>query len=102
MLHTRRGFLQSLSRTGIVLSFEQIVATIWPGALFGQSSPVHKQIEGTQEAPLGIAFVDIARQAGLKVKTIFGGEKKNKYLLETTGCGIAFMTMTTMAGSTFL
>ena len=31
-----------------------------------------------------------ARQAGLKVKTTFGGEKKNKYLLETTGCGVAF------------
>jgi hypothetical protein len=26
----------------------------------------------------------------LKVTTVFGGEHKNKYLLETTGCGIAF------------
>ena len=88
--YSRRRFLQSLSRTGIVLSFEQIVATICPGALLGQSSPAHKQVEGAQEAPLGIIFVDVARQAGLKAKTIFGGEKKNKYLLETTGCGIAF------------
>ena len=27
---------------------------------------------------------------GLNAKTIFGGEHKNKYLLETTGCGVAF------------
>ena len=26
----------------------------------------------------------------MNAKTIFGGEHKNKYLLETTGCGVAF------------
>jgi len=40
--------------------------------------------------PLGVRFVDVARQAGLNVKTIYGGEHRNKYLLETTGCGAAF------------
>ncbi|HLH07727.1 MAG TPA: CRTAC1 family protein [Terriglobales bacterium] len=35
-------------------------------------------------------FIDVARESGLNAKTIFGGEHKNKYLLETTGCGIAF------------
>ena len=39
---------------------------------------------------LGVQFVDVARESGLNAKTIFGGEHKNKYLLETTGCGIAF------------
>jgi enediyne biosynthesis protein E4 len=34
--------------------------------------------------------VDVARAAGLNAKTIFGGEHQNKYLLETTGCGVAF------------
>jgi len=38
----------------------------------------------------GVAFLNVARESGLNVKTIFGGEHKNKYLLETTGCGIAF------------
>src|SRR5437763_59977 len=37
-----------------------------------------------------IAFTDVARQAGLTAKTIYGDEAKNKYLLETTGCGVAF------------
>jgi len=39
---------------------------------------------------LGVNFVNVARESGLNVKTIFGGEHKNKYLLETTGCGVAF------------
>ena len=44
-----------------------------------------------KESPaLGVSFVDIGRQAGLNARTIFGGVKKNKYLLETTGCGVAF------------
>jgi hypothetical protein len=42
------------------------------------------------EGGLGVEFLDIAKQAGLNAKTIFGGEKKNKYLLETTGSGVAF------------
>ena len=37
-----------------------------------------------------MSFVNVAREAGLNARTIFGGEHKNKYLLETTGCGVAF------------
>ncbi len=40
--------------------------------------------------PLGLSFVDVAQSAGLNAKTIYGGVGKNKYLLETTGCGVAF------------
>jgi hypothetical protein len=47
---------------------------------------------GTAKPPadLGLSFIDVAKESGLNVKTIFGGEHKNKYLLETTGCGVAF------------
>ena len=41
--------------------------------------------------PLNVTFKNIARESGLKHKTIFGAEKSNKYLLETTGCGVAFI-----------
>ncbi len=44
-------------------------------------------IEGT---PLGIQFVDVVQECGLNVETIYGGVGSNKYLLETTGCGLAF------------
>ncbi len=40
--------------------------------------------------PLGSRFVNVAREAGLRAKTIFGGERTNRFLLETTGCGCAF------------
>jgi len=64
----RRGFIRSLSGALSVFSFDQLVHGL----------------------PLGVRFVDVARQAGLNTKTIFGGERTNKYLLETTGCGAAF------------
>jgi hypothetical protein len=44
-------------------------------------------VEGS---PPGVNFINIAKESGLNVKFIYGGEHKNKYLLETTGCGVAF------------
>jgi hypothetical protein len=35
------------------------------------------------------SFTDVARAAGLTAVTVYGGQKTNKYLLETTGCGVA-------------
>ena len=43
-----------------------------------------------EKAPFGVNFVNVAKESGLKAATVFGGEHKNKYLLETTGCGAAF------------
>lgn len=39
----------------------------------------------------GVEFVNVAAQAGITTQTVFGGELKNKYLLETTGSGAAFL-----------
>jgi hypothetical protein len=70
---SRRGFVRSLCRSALVFSFDQIA-----GLLPAKGSPV------------GVQFINVAREAGLKTKTVFGGEKRNRYLLETTGCGLAF------------
>ena len=70
---SRRGFVRSLCRSALVFSFDQIAGLI--------------QAEGS---PVGVQFINVAREAGLKTKTVFGGEKRNRYLLETTGCGVAF------------
>jgi hypothetical protein len=43
-----------------------------------------------QEAGLGFSFENVAGKAGLSAVTVFGGREANKYLLETTGCGVAF------------
>jgi enediyne biosynthesis protein E4 len=40
--------------------------------------------------PLGFSFKNVAAEAGLTAITVFGGQEKNKYLLETTGTGAAF------------
>jgi hypothetical protein len=43
------------------------------------------------EEDLGFAFENVAVKAGLLTPTVFGGRGENKYLLETTGCGVAFL-----------
>jgi len=100
---SRRGFLRSLSRTALVLGIEDVLRMAMPA--WGQQAPAGMQ-RPTYEAParqapgglkspilgtpLGVSFVDVAKQSGLNAKTIYGGEHTNKYLLETTGCGVAF------------
>ena len=39
--------------------------------------------------PLTFSFTNIARAAGLDGTTVYGGASSNKYLLETTGTGVA-------------
>src|SRR5882724_9281882 len=46
---------------------------------------------GTVENPLGVTFVNVAGKAGITGKTVYGDEHKNRYLLETTGSGAAFI-----------
>ena len=74
----------------MVLSLESVLTLARP--LWAQSPPVApRPVEPIKPGtPLGLSFVDVGRAAGLNAKTIYGGEHKNKYLLETTGCGIAF------------
>ncbi|MGA7524274.1 MAG: CRTAC1 family protein [Acidobacteriaceae bacterium] len=102
----RRSFLRSLSRTALVLPFADIVALaqqqsaptaepmkIGPHERSYDAKPAppppgpKSPIEGT---PLGIQFVDVVHDSGLSVETIYGDVGSNKYLLETTGCGLAF------------
>jgi hypothetical protein len=48
-------------------------------------------VTGTAAANSGLSFsfTSVAREAGLNAVTIFGGRETNKYLLETTGTGVA-------------
>jgi hypothetical protein len=39
----------------------------------------------------GFSFTNIAREAGLDAKIVFGGATANKYLIETTGTGVAMI-----------
>jgi len=83
---SRRVFLKSLSRSALVLSLENVLAMAWPRRL--RAKPQAQSLPSKSD--LGISFLNVAGESGLNAKTIFGGEHKNKYLLETTGCGVAF------------
>ena len=77
---SRRSFLKSLSRSALVLPLADVLNAAVP-----RTPPDKPAATG-----LGVRFENIAHAAGLTEKTVYGGEHKNKYLLETTGCGIAF------------
>jgi hypothetical protein len=67
---------------------EQVLALAWPRRARANVAPQKTAPEPATD--LGISFFNVGKEAGLNAKTIFGGEHKNKYLLETTGCGVAF------------
>jgi hypothetical protein len=90
LFHSRRFFLKSLSRSALVLSLESVLSLIRPRTAGAIALPQEKPAPSKETTDLGVSFLDVAREAGLNAKTIFGGEHKNKYLLETTGCGVAF------------
>jgi hypothetical protein len=97
----RRKFIKSLTRTALVLPLSEVLmmaAPRWRQSQSGMTQSYDAKpvppppgpaspIAGT---PLGLSFIDVATAAGLNAKTIYGGVGTNKYLLETTGCGVAF------------
>lgn len=86
---TRRSFLESLCRSSFVLSLESIFPLILPARAFPRQT-TDSSSGAVAGSPVGVSFINIAKESGLNVKFIYGGEHKNKYLLETTGCGVAF------------
>jgi hypothetical protein len=103
----RRQFIKSLGRSALVLTFADIAylaKSAWAvNPAQAQNSPASDRSYNAKpqpmapgppspimNTPLGVQFVDVATKSGLNAKTIYGGENKNKYLLETTGCGVAF------------
>ena len=69
MGRSRRQFIRSIYQGAAIFTFDQILSAL---------------------PPFGVEFVNVARESGLRTKTIYGGEKRNRYLVETTGCGAAF------------
>jgi hypothetical protein len=45
------------------------------------------------ETTTPFSFVDAGPTAGLTAVTVFGGRETNRYLLETTGSGVAMLTL---------
>ena len=75
-----RRFLSQAPGTGLKLALLCL-------ALFAIRAP----LPAAANDDIGITFVNVIREARVSTKTIYGGERKNRYLLETTGCGAAFL-----------
>jgi hypothetical protein len=61
------------------------IASIFLCGLF-----IHAQaMTGSDDS--AVKFVNVAKAVGITARTIYGDEHKNRYLLETTGCGAAFL-----------
>jgi len=65
----------------IVLSASLLASAVVSRAGLGAAAP----------GALPFSFTNVARQAGLTAMTIYGGRDSNRYLLETTGCGVALI-----------
>jgi len=83
---TRRDFV----RLGIIPALASSAER-----LFGQGVSTHTVKPLPRSAPSGrpfhAHFVDVAAQAGLREPVIYGGVDSKKYILESTGCGCAFI-----------
>ena len=82
----RRRFVElTLGTTGLLLAER----------MAGQGVAAHKAKPLARQAPSGrpfnARFVDVAAAAGLNAPTIYGGTETKKYILESTGCGCAFI-----------
>jgi hypothetical protein len=88
---SRRAFLKSLSRSALVLPLESVLSLARSlHSNQAAASPTNSNPYPPPPKEIGVSFINVARESGLNAKTIYGGEHKNKYLLETTGCGVAF------------
>jgi len=83
---TRRGF----ARLGVsaALGFRA-------GSLLAQGVASHTAKPLPRAAasgrPFNAHFIDVAEEAGLRAPVIYGGVESKKYIVESTGCGCAFV-----------
>ncbi len=73
----RRSFLKSAAGALLVPSLSHYASTFPVAA----ATPIK---------PLGYTVHDVAQQAGVNFLHVTGGDQKKKYIIETTGSGVAF------------
>jgi len=83
---TRRSF----ARLGIAAAL-----SVGPNRLSAQGVSPHIAKSLPRPAPSGrpfnAHFIDVAEQSGLHAPVIYGGAETKKYIVESTGCGCAFI-----------
>ena len=83
---SRRSLLRSIAKSAVYLPFHR---TLQAAGLRSYRA-VNKPSFSPSPNDLDYGFSDIAQTAGLLVRNYFGGEQNKRFILETTGCGVAF------------
>jgi len=86
MKFSRRRFVQLSMASAATLTGEKLLAQGMGGHA---AKPVARQAPSGR--PFNAHFVDVAASAGLHETTVYGGQESNKYILESDGCGCAFI-----------
>src|SRR6267143_1525957 len=86
MTFTRRTFVRLSLGSAISMTAERLLAQ---GVSTHTAKPVPRQAPSGR--PFDAHFVDVSAAAGLHAPTIYGGVETKKYILESTGCGCAFV-----------
>jgi len=85
LLSNRRDFLR-LAGSGLLLQ-----AGLATGLAQDIAATSRQAIPKPLSAPLGYTLHDVAEEAHLDFLQVCGGDKSKKYILETTGSGVAFI-----------
>ncbi len=83
---TRRNFVRLSALSAASLTAQRMLAQ---GVVEHKSKPLTRPSPSGR--PFNAHFVDVAAAAGLREPTIYGGVDRKKYILESTGCGCAFI-----------
>jgi hypothetical protein len=87
MNSSRRSFIQLGVGAAFSLSANRLVGQQGMGGHTVKPTP-----RGAPSGrPFNAHFVDVAANAGLRAPVIYGGEEAKKYIIESTGCGCAFI-----------
>jgi hypothetical protein len=89
--HARHSFIRRSISTvllagGIAFTMPQLALT----AMRQAPGPELTGANGT-EIQFPVTFIDVAERARLTSPTIYGGLNSKKYIIETNGCGVAFL-----------
>ena len=86
MTVSRRDFMRASLGSALSLTTSRAFAQGMGGHA---AKPMARQAPSGR--PFNAHFTDVAAAAGLHAPTIYGGEQSNKYILESDGCGCAFI-----------
>jgi len=86
MTLSRRAFVRLSLGSAISMATDRLLAQ---GVSTHTAKPVPRQAPSGR--PFDAHFVDVSSAAGLRAATIYGGVESKKYILESTGCGCAFV-----------